>query len=178
MSEFEYFVGAISIVLGLTVARCLDALPSAFASRRRYGAHLAWVLIKLANPVVILWSFWSIREVHDLTFVSLVAAFTLSATLYLQVIALVTTNPDAVDDWAAHYFAKRRLFFGVNALFLAQLGALNLVSAGVNAILGVQLVMIGLSVAAMASDRPRLHAWVAGLASLNMFGALFGMLAG
>ncbi len=177
MTEFEYFIGAISIVLGLSVARCLDALPSAFESGRRYWVHLAWVLIKLSNPIFLFWAIWATHEHRDLTFVSLVGAFALSATLYLQVTALVTTNPASVTDWAAHYFAKRRLFFGANVFFLAQLLVINLASLGANAATVVQLVMIGLSVAAIASDRPRLHECIAVLAILNMFGGFFTILA-
>ena len=53
----------------------------------------------------------------------------------------------------------------------------NVATFVVNAITGVQLFMIGLSVAAMASVRPRLHEGVAVLASLNMFGVFFSILA-
>ena len=177
MSEFEYFIGTISIVLALTVARCLDALPSAFESSRRYWPHLAWLLIKLVNPIVIFWTLWTTRGDRDFTFVSLVGTFALAATLYLQVIALTTTRPDSVTDWAAHYFAKRRLFFGVNICFLAQLLLVNLVFVGANAVTGVQVFMIALSVAAIVSENRRLHEAIAILASLNMFGACLSILA-
>jgi hypothetical protein len=179
LTEFEYFTGAILIVLALTIARCLDAIPASFEPGRRYWVHFVWLCIKLANPVVLLWAMWLIRDLQQLSFLSLVGGLSLSAMLYLQVIALVSTSPDSVVDWRSHYYSKHRLFFGVNTLFLILLSAGTQLTSGpfgANPITLVQGVMIALSCVAMVTARPRLHESVAVVAALNMFVALFGIL--
>jgi hypothetical protein len=91
----------------------------------------------------------------------------------------VTSDPTAVRDWRAHYYSKRRLFFGANIFYVVQLFVGNIVSAGaLNATAVIQLTVIALSALAMLSAKPRLHEIVASLSAASIFGALFLILGG
>ena len=60
MTLFEYISVAISIIIALTIAEGLRGLQSALDESRRYGIHVLWVFIKLANPIVYWWSIWGV----------------------------------------------------------------------------------------------------------------------
>ncbi|MBW2496107.1 MAG: hypothetical protein JRF61_02435 [Deltaproteobacteria bacterium] len=181
MTHFEYITVALSIVLALSIARCLDALAAAFDPSRRYWVHFTWLMVKLSNPLVFWWSMWEFRESHDWTFLSFLGAMLVAGTLYLQVNTLVTTNPDAVSDWRSHYYAKHRLFFGANVFLLLQLfitAQLAMDESFLNPWAIFQMTMILLSTTAMVSKNPTVHGWVAVLGGLKMFVMSFGVTAG
>jgi hypothetical protein len=181
VTHFEYISVALSIVLALSIARCLDAVAAAFDPRRRYWVHFTWLMVKLANPIVFWWSMWEFRESQDWTFFSFLRAMLVVGTLYLQVNTLVTTRPDSVSDWRSHYYTKHRLFFGANIFLLCQLfigGQLATGESFLNPWAMVQITMIILSATAMMSKHPTVHAWIAVLGGLNMFVVNFGVIAG
>jgi hypothetical protein len=137
-------------------------------------------MVKLANPVVFWWELWERRQSDQWSFVSFLGMLVIVCVLYLQVIALASSNPDAVSSWREHYYAKRRLFFGTNAvLVLGLLIASQLATDGpvINPLAAIQATMVGLSVAAMISANPKLHGAIATLAGLTMFGANFTVIA-
>ena len=178
VTHFEFITVAISIIYALSIARCLDALPSSFEPSRRYWVHFTWLCVKLVNPAIIWWSLWGLKEQESFSFAAFLGLLVIAATLYLQIVALVTTDPRAVSDWRSHYYAKRRLFFGVNIALLLQLilaGQLLFHPPSPVAMTLVQLGTVVLSGLAMISENARLHAWVAALAAINMFVAAFGL---
>jgi len=90
----------------------------------------------------------------------------------------VTTAPGSITDWRSHYYAKRKLFFGANICLLLQLvlaGQLLFQFPPPHAVTLVQLGSVVLSGVAMISENPKIHAWIAALAAINMFGAAFAL---
>ncbi len=65
MTLFEYMSVAFSLVLALTFAEGLRGLHSAFMPDRRYEVHVAWLLIKLFNPITFWWGMWGLRDVTE-----------------------------------------------------------------------------------------------------------------
>jgi len=172
MSQFEYITVAYSIVIALSIARCLDALPAAIEAPRRYWVHIAWVFIKLSNPILLWWAVWQLRAA-DWTYARFVWLLLPAVLIYLQVIYLVTTEPHAVKNWRSHFFAKRRQFFALNVLLtvLLIIGT-QLYSAGLSPLVLVgQAGILGGSIAAGISDSDRLHAvFVLCVAATNLVG--------
>jgi hypothetical protein len=178
VTHFEFITVAISIIYALSIARCLDALPASFESGRRYWVHSTWLCVKLVNPAILWWSLWGLEGQESFSFAAFLGLLVIASTLYLQIIALVTTDPRAVPDWRSHYYAKRKLFFGANIALLLQLilaGQLLFEPPSPIAITLVQLVTVALSGFAMISENPKLHAWIAALGAINMFGAAFSL---
>jgi hypothetical protein len=180
VTHFEYISVFVAIVFALSVARCLDAFPASFDPSRRYGVHFTWLCVKFVNPIILWWTLWDLNEQEDFSFVGFLGLSAIAATLYLQIVALVTTDPGSITDWRSHYYAKRKLFFGANIALLLQLvlaGQLLFQPPSPNAVTLVQLGSVVLSGIAMISENPKLHAWIAALGAINMFGAAFSLVA-
>ena len=178
MTHFEFITVAVSMIYALSIARCLDAIPSSFDPARRYWVHFLWLCIKLVNPAILWWSMWSLSGREHFSFSAFCVLLLIAVLLYLQIIALVTTDPRAISDWRSHYYSKRMLFFGSNALLLLMVllaGHFLFDPPSALPIKLVQLSSVVLSGFAMLSERPKLHAWIAVLAGVNMFGGAFGL---
>ena len=86
MSQFEFISIAISIILGLSIARLLESLRDCFDPARRYWIHVVWVLGKLANTLLLFWSGWLLRsEIETFNFAELTISLGPAAILFLQV---------------------------------------------------------------------------------------------
>ncbi len=102
----------------------------------------------------------------------------IAGTLYLQIITLVTSDPGGVSNWRIHYYAKRKIFFGANIALLIQVIVAGQLLFGSSFFSLITLIQIGtavLSGIAMISENEKVHAWIAALGALNMFGAAFGL---
>jgi hypothetical protein len=62
MTLFEYISVAVSIIIALAIAEGLRGLRSALDSNKRYGIHVTWIFIKLANPIFYWWGIWGLRD--------------------------------------------------------------------------------------------------------------------
>jgi len=161
VTQFEFVTVMLSIVLALSIARCLDALPASFDPGRRYWVHFTWTLVKLTNPVSYWWAMWAFRHREAWSFPLFFGSLVVAGILYLQIVALATTDPQSVRDWRSHYYSKHRLFFGVDVLLAVLIGV------GVPVLMEAPLVnptslvvapIAGMSTAAALSSSPRLHA--------------------
>ena len=163
MTIFEYMSVAIAIIVALAFAEGLRGLQSALEPSKRYGIHVTWIFIKLANPIFFWWGTWSLRDIPDFwnmgTFTMLLI---MPCIMYLQLHSLVSDNPDQVEDWRTHFYAQRRWFFGLNVL----LGCFAiLIYANIFVPAPPQLFPIAayglisaLSIAGFVSDSTKLHA--------------------
>ena len=178
MTQFEFVAVAVSIVLGLSLARLLEGLRDAFDPSRRYWVHATWVVGKLANVLVIFWYGWALRVSFENTnFAQFILIMVSPAILFLQVHTLVTARPDTVTDWHTHFFRVRRWFFAANALLPVTNSVARHVAAkqpfGAENIL--LALILALSIVGFASDSERVHAGIAILYMLTMivgFGSL------
>jgi len=134
--------------------------------------------VKLVNPAVLWWSLWDLRGQEQYAFPEFLGMLVIASTLYLQIIALVTSDPAGVSNWRIHYYAKRKLFFGANIALLIQLMVGGQLLYGAPFFVPITFIQIGtvvLSGVAMISENGKVHAWIAALGALNMFGATFGL---
>ncbi len=170
LSQFEFILTGFSIVLALSIARLLDGLRPTFAPGRFFWIHAVWVIIKLLDTTVYFWAAWINRDIGSWSFTDYLILIASPGILYLQANALVTTQPDAVDDWRDHYFSVHRWFFVANFL-LAPVGLLAAHLAAHQPFPNASTVAFGivavLSMAAAVSSNSRVHAAVAVLSMAN-----------
>ena len=179
MTQFEFITVMLSIVLALSIARCLDALPAAFAPSRRYWVHFTWIMVKLTNPVSYWWVMWTFHDRESWSFPLFFGSLVAAGILYLQVVALATTNPQSVSDWRSHYYSKHRLFFGADVLFvvLVYFGLQVVMEAPFTGPISILMATIfGFSAAATVSSSPKLHAVYAVYAALGTVCGTFALL--
>jgi hypothetical protein len=156
--------------MALAIARAIDGVRSVFSKDRRYWLHAAWVVVKLAGPIIFWWSFWRFRDIPWNIF-SFTLALAWPAVLYLQVTSLVTRQPELIPDWRAHFYNQRRWFFGANI-------CLTLIPFGIRLFLGfnpfagpegiASVVTLAYSVVGFATDNEKAHGVVVALAALTI----------
>ena len=166
MTLFEYISVAISIIIALAIAEGLRGLQSALVPNRRYGIHVIWIFIKLANPIFFWWAIWGYRDYPESwNMGTFTLALVMPSIMYLQLHSLVSHSPEQVEDWRTHFYNQRRWFFGLNALLSAcsVLGSTYVfISATPDAIAVIGYAVIGLlSIAGFITDNSRLHAAIA-----------------
>jgi hypothetical protein len=118
VTQFEFISVAVSIVLALSVARLLSAVPHLLAPGRRYWVHALWAVSLLPLHLGFWWAMWAYREVNPWTFRGFGAAMLTPAFLYLTVTVLVSDSPSTVESWRDRFYSRHRVFF---ALFFVTL---------------------------------------------------------
>jgi hypothetical protein len=113
MTQFEFIAAAVSIVLALSAARLLTALPHVLAPGRRYWVHALWSMILLAMHLGFWWAIWIYRDIDPWTFRGFVAVMLTPAFLFLAVTALVSDSPATIESWRTHFYARHRAFFSL-----------------------------------------------------------------
>ena len=93
----------------------------------------------------------------------------LPGLLFLQAHALVTTHPEAVADWSAHYWNIRRWFFALN-FFQPLVAGIALYTVSdrdfPSAEIGLVSLVLVASSLGFASSNERLHGMIAALTFL------------
>ena len=123
MTQFEFISVAVSIVLALSAARLLTALPHVLAPGRRYWIHALWSLALLFAHMDFWWSIWIYREIDPWTFTDFAVVMLTPALLFLTVSSLVSDSPTTIASWRTHFYAGHRVFF---SLYLATVSSVPL----------------------------------------------------
>ncbi len=118
MTQFEFISVAVSIVLALSLARLLSAVPHLLAPGRRYWVPCLWAASLLPIHLGFWWAMWAYREVAAWTFRGFAAAMLTPILLYLTVTILVSDSPGTVESWRERFYARHRVFF---PLFIVML---------------------------------------------------------
>ena len=106
MTQFEFISVAVSIVLALSLARLLGAVPHLLAPGRRYWVHGLWAAILLLIHLGFWWAIWAYREVDAWTFRGFAAVMLAPALLYLTGTILVSDSPADVESWKDRFYAQ------------------------------------------------------------------------
>jgi hypothetical protein len=176
LTLFEYLGIAYSLVLSLAAVRAASVLPHSFSRDRRYWVHTAWVLADLTVCLLIFWNFWSYREI-DWTFGKFALVLALPTSLFVSIAILCPDEPAQITSWREYYYSIRVKFFASAIAYSMVVLVVSTVVLGMPLLhpfrLG-QLGALGAATAGAVSDRPSLHASLAGL-TLVAF-ALLGLL--
>jgi hypothetical protein len=113
MTHFEFISVAVSMVLALSAARLLSALPDVLAPGRRYWIHALWCVALLFAHMDFWWTIWIYREIDPWTFTGFAVVMITPALLFLTASSLVSDSPNTIVSWRTHFYAKRRVFFSL-----------------------------------------------------------------
>ena len=168
MTLFEYISIALSLLLALTFAEGLRGLRSALRPDRRYGVHVAWLLLKITNPIVLWWGTWGYRDIPEYwNFATYSLVLVLPALVFLQVSSLVGDTPYQVTDWRKHFYDQRRWFFGLQ--IIAGFLAMTVLSGFIPSSIGMLVPALGyafltfLSVIGFVSENSKVHGLIVSL---------------
>ena len=122
MDAFSYLSVLLSIILGLAITQILKGMRGLALSRAHvviYWPTLVWCALLLVINVQGWWAMFGLREIRSWTFAmfSIVLLQTI-VTYLLSGLVLPDFYGERSIDLRVHYFAHRRLFFG---LFIAAL---------------------------------------------------------
>jgi hypothetical protein len=179
MTHFEFISVAVSIVLALSAARLLAALPHVLAPGRRYWIHALWSLALLFAHMDFWWSIWIYREIDPWTFTGFAVVMLTPALLFLTVSSLVSDSPTTIASWRTHFYASHRVFFSlylatISSVPLRQLIVLGDASGayveGLPALL-VALMFVGLAipVIGIVTTNERAHAFLVLFSAAGVF---------
>ena len=180
MTLFEYMSVAISLIVALTFAEGLRGLQCALHPGQRYVIHVAWLFIKLSNPIIFWWFVWGYRDNPEYwNFATYSLALVVPSLVYLQMLSLVSHAPHKVSDWKKHFYDQRRWFYGLNIIagvLVVLLWSNILLDAPTQLFptVGYSL-LTALSVAGFVSANPKLHAVivsVTGAFTVFLYGVL------
>ena len=134
MDAFSYLSVLLSIILGLAITQILKGMRGLALARARvivYGPTLGWAALLMLICVQGWWSMFGLREVAVWTFPKFAIVLLQTITTYmLAALVLPDFFGDEVTDLHEHYFAHRRLFFGLFMLALLISLAKDLVLTG------------------------------------------------
>ena len=175
MTQFEFISVAVSIVLALSLARLLTAVPHLLAPGRRYWVHGLWTAVLLPIHLGFWWNMWAYREVAPWTFRGFAAVMLTPALLYLTVTVLVSDSPDTVESWRERFYSRRRVFFALLfmtmlAIPLRQFAVLGspLPSPGIGPPIVVGLLALLFGAIGAFSGKERLHQILAPIAAATV----------
>lgn len=170
MEQVEVVMTGYSIVVAMCFARLLDGLRPALRLPARYWPHFLWIVNKIINVLVIYWATWYFID-PAMNFAQFILVLTAPAIVYLQCDALLSKNPDTVEDWSVHFFANRRYFFIANFLLgIALFSQTQWASVGgypvaVYVLLGF---LSAVSLLGFWSSNERVHQVIAVIAFVNL----------
>ena len=180
MTHFEFISVAVSIVLALSAARLLAALPHVLAPARRYWIHALWSLALLFAHMDFWWAIWIYREIDPWTFTDFAVVMLTPALLFLTVNSLVSDNPTTIASWRTHFYATHRVFF---SLYLATICSIPLRQwivlgdaslpqvEGLPALPVALLMLVGLAIPVLGiiTTNERAHAFVVLFGAVGIF---------
>ena len=178
MTHFEFISVAVSIVLALSAARLLAALPHVLAPGRRYWIHALWSLALLFAHMDFWWTIWSYREIDPWTFSGFAVVMLTPALLFLTVNSLVSDSPTTITSWRTHFYAGHRVFFSlywatVCSIPLRQLALLGDASAYVEGLpsLTVAVMLVGPAIPLLGifTRNERAHAFLVLYSAIGIF---------
>ena len=165
MSEIEFFLILIAIVLGLAVAKLLEGIYAVSESSQRYWVHTLWLANKLGQCILFFWSLRDDAVAGQFTqiegsFQFVILMIVGPILFFLQALVLVGLSPTSESNWAIHFYKGRRRFFALNILAL--------IVVGLSAILGTSAtlflpfgVLFALSILGFVSDNRTIHGVIA-----------------
>lgn len=163
---FSLFTAAISIVLGLGIATCLNGIADMLINRdqtRIYWVQVVWVLQTLLAQVQFFWTLIQNRRViMELTFFEFVAFWLYPLALYLLSALLFPANDEGdTVDLREHYYHNHRWLFAVGTLPPVLFLGFHLIYLDLPLISlqnAFPVVFASITGTLAFTDRPRVHA--------------------
>jgi len=118
VSQFEFVMAMMSLIMALALAQGLRGLSEIVVSRNRYSPHSLWVIAYILMIVLGWWSLWDFSGVAQWRLTIYLAALTLPAILYIGIHLLVPAARVSEVDWRTHFLRVRRHFFSLGVAMI------------------------------------------------------------
>ena len=113
MSQFEYIMVMVALILALALAQALRGLSELATSRSRHWPHTLWLLTMVLLMVQGWWADWDYNAVKEWQFTTYLLAISSYAMLFAGIHLLVPATRTASFDWREQYWAVQKWFFGI-----------------------------------------------------------------
>jgi hypothetical protein len=164
MTLFEYLAVAVSIVLGLAATRLMDALPHVFAKGRRYWIHATITCACLGNIGNAWWIMWSYQTVTEWTSARFFLVLGISGLHYSIAALLAPSAAASVASWRKYYWEIRVRLYSLTLVWMALIAVQSWILLDISwwhPTRLVELVVMSLGAAGVASTNPRIHVLIA-----------------
>ena len=164
MSQFEYVIAFVSILLALAVAEILAGLGRLIRERdhvRVYWVHVAWMLLAILATTQTWWVMWNIRT-HEFASYFEFLAMILPQLIFVLVAFLLAppVSSDKAFDLREYYFHQIKWvapLFAASLLGILLYRSLLGVEKPLTLINAIRIVVAGLVVTLGFTKSPRVH---------------------
>jgi len=130
MSQFEYVMVMVSLILALAVAQALRGLSEVVTSEKRFWPHTVWLAYYVLLVIQMWWAYWDYTNVEVWRFSTYLFALTNPIIMFASVHLLVPFARTSVIDWRKHLLKVRRLVCGLGVIFIATAVVSNVIYFG------------------------------------------------
>ena len=116
MTQFEYVMVMVSLILALALAQTLRGLPEILTSDKRYWPHALWLATLVLLVLQAWWAYWDFNVIEVWTVTAYIATLVMPVILFASIYLLVPATRDADIDWRNHFYSVRRWFFVLGIL--------------------------------------------------------------
>ena len=154
MSEIEFVLIAVSMVLALTMTRLLDTLYHSLSHGKISWIFSLWVINRFIALISLFWAFkGGVMRNSSYNMIEFLVMLGPPVTLYLQAVALAGNRMAYIDDSEAHFLEIRRRFFALGILVATTIAtALTVVNVPGT---GPAAFLVNISLFAIALSTPR-----------------------
>ena len=113
MSQFEYIMVMVALILALALAQSLRGLSEIVTSQKRYWPHALWLVSLAFIMVQGWWADWDYNAVGEWRFTTYLLVLASPAISFAAAHLLVPATRAIDIDWQAQFSAVRQWFFGL-----------------------------------------------------------------
>jgi hypothetical protein len=111
LTIFEFLSVAASIVLALGLSTLITSIPFVFDASKRDWLHALAFVALIAGHILAWWRIWPLSAVVNWNILGFTILMGTPLSLYLAATALVSNNPDKVENWREQFSHRSRWFF-------------------------------------------------------------------
>ena len=111
MTQFEYIMVMVSLILALALAQALRGLSETVTSSKRYWPHALWLTTFVLFILQAWWAYWDFNVIETWTVTAYITTLITPIIFFASVYLLVPATRAADVDWRNHFYSVRRWFF-------------------------------------------------------------------
>ena len=113
MTQFEYIMVMVSLILALALAQALRGLSETVISTKRYWPHTLWLATFVVFILQAWWAYWDFNVIETWSIAAYTAVLVTPVIFFALIYLLVPATRVAGIDWRNHFYSIRRWFFAL-----------------------------------------------------------------
>jgi hypothetical protein len=118
MTQFEYIMVMVALILALALAQALRGLSEILTSRDRYWPHTLWLVNMIFLIVQAWWANWDYNAIDEWRFTTYLLALTSPTITFAGVYLLVPATRSANLDWRDQFYKVKQWYFGFAIVYV------------------------------------------------------------